>query len=124
MGFKSWLQHIGSEFKKGLEFILPIAEGAGEVAVQLFAPALGPMFNSTVAAVAMAEQKAAALGKQSGTGAQKMADVLQLMEPVIAQGLVDAGKTNSTADVTKYIESVVTILNTLPAPPTSPSSPA
>jgi hypothetical protein len=116
MGFKSLMKHIGESFKRGLDFILPWAEGAGEVAVGLFAPALGPMFNSTVAAVALAEQKATALGKQTGSGPQKLADVLQLMEPVIAAGLKDAGKQGTTAEVEAYINSVVQVLNAAPAP--------
>ena len=118
MSFISVLKKIGQEFKKGLEAILPYAATMGETAISVFAPALGPMFNSTVSAVVLAEQKFAALGKQSGTGAQKLADVLQLMEPVIAQGLADAGKPNDTAAVTSYINSVVTVLNATPATPT------
>jgi hypothetical protein len=118
MSFKSFLAAVGSDFKKGLDFILPWAATAGEVAVQTFAPALGPMFNATVSAVVLAEQKAAAL-KQAKSGTQKLADVLQLMEPVIAQGLADAGKANDQAAVVAYINAVVGVLNAAPAPPTS-----
>ena len=120
MSFVSVMQKIGHDFKKGLDFILPWAEGAGEVGVMMFAPSLGPMFNSTVAAVALAEQKAAALGQQNGTGPQKLTSVLQLMEPVIAAGLKDAGKESDTDAVTRYINAVVTILNTAPAPAPAP----
>ncbi len=123
MSFISFLDHVGHEFKKGLDFILPWAAGAGEVAVSIFAPALGPMFNSTVSAVILAEQKAAAVGKQTGSGSQKLADVLQIMEPVIAAGLNDAGKAHDTAAVTGYINSVVTVLNNAPAPVQSPPAP-
>jgi len=123
MSFVGFLKAVGRDFKKGLNFILPWAAGAGEVAISLFAPSLGTLFNSTVSAVVLAEQKAAALGKQDGSGPQKMADVLQLMEPVIAAGLRDAGKDSSTAAVTKYIESVVQVLNAAPAPATAPSNP-
>jgi len=114
--FVSFLEAVGHDFKVGLERILPYAESAGEVAIQLFAPALGPLFNSTVTAVALAEQKAAALGKQTGTGVQKLADVIQIMGPVIAAGLADAGKANDQAAVAAYINSVVLILNSIPAP--------
>ena len=37
------------------------------------------------------------------------------MEPVIAQGLVVAGKPADTEAVKGYINSVVTVLNTMPA---------
>jgi|HubBroStandDraft_1064217.scaffolds.fasta_scaffold1164999_2 hypothetical protein len=113
--FVSWLEKVGADFKKGLNFLLPVAEGAGEVAVSLFAPALGPLFNQTVTAVVTAEQSAAAIERQSGTGAQKSAAVVQMMGPLIAQALKDAGKESDTAAVQNYINSVVTILNALPA---------
>ncbi len=116
MSFKSWLKHVGEEFKRGLDFILPWAAGAGEVAVSIFAPALGPLFNQTVTAVVLAEQNAAALGKQSGTGPQKLAAVFTLMQPVISQGLKDAGKESNDAAVQSYINAIVQILNAAPAP--------
>lgn len=118
--FISVLEAIGRDFEHGLEKVLPWVEGAGEVAVGIFAPNFSPLFNSTVTAIAMAEQKAAALGKQSGTGIQKLADVLQLMEPVIAQALAIAGKASDQAAVINYINAVVTILNAAPAPTPAP----
>lgn len=115
MSFTSILKAIGHDFKKGLDYILPIAETAGEMAVAIYAPALGPLFNQTVAAVVTAEQNAAAIGKQNGTGAQKLASVVQLMGPLIAQSLTDAGKSATAADVEQYINSIVMILNLIPA---------
>lgn len=123
MSFVSFLKHIGHDFKRALDFVLPWAATAGEAAVSIFAPGLGPLFNQTVAAVVTAEQSMTALGKQSGTGTQKLSMVLQLMEPLIAQTLKDMGKDGSTAEVTNYINSVVTILNAAPAPGQSPQAP-
>jgi hypothetical protein len=120
--FVSFLEAVGKDFEKGLAAVLPYASTMGATAVSLFAPALGPLFNSTVAVVTAAEQKYAALGKQSGTGASKLADVLQIAEPVIAQGLAVAGKPNSTADVTNYVNSVVAVLNAAPAPTATPAA--
>jgi hypothetical protein len=116
MSFKSWLQKVGEDFKKGLDFILPYAETAGEVAVSVYAPALGSLFNSTVTAVVQAEQNFAALGKQAKTGAQKLAAVVTIAGGLIKQGLADAGLANDDADVENYINSVVKILNAAPAP--------
>ena len=113
MSVKSFLETVGRDFKK---FVLPYAATAGEVAVSAFAPALGPMFDSTVTAVVTAEKSAAAVGKQTGSGTQKLAAVVQLMGPLIAQGLQDAGKPNDTAAVEAYINSVVAVLNAAPAP--------
>lgn len=121
MSFVSFLKAIGHDFKKGLDFILPWAEGAGEVAVSIFAPSLGPLFNQTVSAVVTAEQAAAAVGKQDGSGAQKLSAVFQLMGPLIAQGLKDAGKTADNAAVQAYISAIVLILNAAPAPATAPA---
>ena len=116
MSFKSWLQKVGEDFKKGLDFILPYASTAGEAAVAAFAPSMGPLFNSTVTAVATAEQNFAAIGKQNGTGASKLAAVLGIAGNLIKQGLTDAGKPNDDAAVQGYINSVVTVLNSVPAP--------
>ena len=115
MSFKSWLQKVGEDFKKGLDYILPYAETTGEAAVSIFAPALGPLFNSTVTAVCMAEQSFAAIGKQSKTGASKLAAVVQIAGGLIKQGLADAGQANDDAAVEKYISSVVAVLNVAPA---------
>ncbi|MGO9073262.1 MAG: hypothetical protein ACLPLR_08735 [Terriglobales bacterium] len=122
MSFKSFLQTVGRDFKKGLDFILPWAEGAGEVAVSIFAPALGPLFNQTVSAVVTAEQAAVAAGQEKG-GAQKLIAVTTLMGPLIKQALQDAGKPNDDAAVQAYINAIVQILNAAPAPAT-PAPPA
>jgi len=114
--FISFLKAIGRDFKKGLDFILPYAATAGEVAVQIFAPALGPLFNQTVNAVITAEQAAVAAGQSGATGPQKLAQVAQLMGPLIKQALTDVGKQADDAAVQKYIDAVVMILNAVPAP--------
>lgn len=119
MSFKSFLSAVGHDFKRFLDAILPFAATSGEVAVSIFAPALGGLFNSTVNAVITAEQAAAALGKQSGSGPQKAVTVLQLMGPLIKQGLTDAGRAADDVAVQKYIDAVVTILNAAPAPPSA-----
>lgn len=116
MGFVSFLKAVGHDFKKGLDFLLPYAATSGEVAVSLFAPTLGPLFNQTVSAVVTAEQAMTAVGKQDGTGAQKAASVVGIMGPLIKQALSDAGKDSTDASVQNYINAVVTILNAAPAP--------
>jgi hypothetical protein len=117
MSFKSWLQQIGEDFKKGLHFILPIAETSGQVAVGIFAPELGPLFNQTVNAVALAEQNFAALGQQHGSGPEKLAAVIAIAGGLIKQGLIDAGKPAEDKDVERYINGAVAILSGVPAKP-------
>ena len=116
MSFKSWLKHVGENFKKGLDFILPWLKTSGEVAIDVFAPGLGPAYRATVTAIAMAEQNFAALGKQSGTGASKLAAVTQIAGGLIKQALDDAGKASDDAAVQEYINAVVKVLNAAPAP--------
>lgn len=111
MSFKSFLQSIGEKFTEAL----PWLQKSGAL-LTVFDPSMGALFNTTLNIVATVEQKWAALGKQSGTGVQKLADALQIGEPVIAQGLKLAGRSSSTADVTSYINSVVTVANLAPAP--------
>jgi|SRR5579862_6378695 len=113
--FVSFLEAVGKDFKKGLDAILPYAKTTGEAAVAIFAPSLSSLFNQTVNAVVTAEQSAAAIGAQSGSGQQKLASVVQLMGPLIAQALADAGKAHDDAAVQNYINAVVTVLNTTPA---------
>ena len=114
--FVSFLEALGHDFKTGFTKAMPIIETAGETAVSIFAPGASALFNQTVAAAITAEQSAAAVGQQSGTGAQKLAAVASLMGPLIKQALTDVGKTADDASVQKYISAVVTILNTVPAP--------
>jgi hypothetical protein len=115
MSFKSFLQKVGEDFKKGLDFVLPWAATAGEAAVSIFAPALGPVFNQTVNAIVLAEQNFAAIGKQNGSGASKLAAVVQIAGGLIKQGLQDAGKVADEAAVQNYINAIITILNAAPA---------
>jgi hypothetical protein len=114
--FVSFLEAAGKDFGNFLSKVLPYAETAGEVAVAAFAPSLGPLFNSTVNAVVTAEQAAAAVGKQAGSGASKLASVVTLMGPLISQGLKDAGKASDDTAVQGYVNSVVAVLNAAPAP--------
>jgi hypothetical protein len=116
MSFTSWLDAVGHDFKVGLDKILPWATGAGETAVAIFAPQLGPIFNATVAAVSATEQKFSAMGTQTGTGAQKLAEATTIVGPLISQALTDAGKPADIPAVQGYINSVVAILNATPAP--------
>lgn len=118
MANKSWLDKIGEEFKKGLDFLLtnPAATTAENIAIDTFAPGLGPLFQSTKAAVALAEQNATAIGQQKGTGAQKSAAVVQIAGNLIKTGLTDAGLPNDDAGVQKWIDAVVTVLKAAPAP--------
>jgi hypothetical protein len=123
MSFVSVMKAIGKDIEKvfsssvfqtGVE----IAEGVVGLAV----PGLGPAFNMTAQAVMTAEANFAAVGQQSGTGAQKLASVISSSGNLIAQALKDAGVANVTQQkVADYISSIVTILNATPAAALAPA---
>jgi hypothetical protein len=108
--FLGFLEAVGRDLKKALPWI----QTAGEAAVQVFLPGASVLFNQTVNAVVTAEQSYAAIGQQGKTGVSKLAAVVQLMGPLIAQGLAGAGKANDQAAVEAYINAIVLILNTTP----------
>lgn len=119
--FVSFLKTVGHDLKWFLDHVLPYAATTGAVAVSVFAPGLGPLYNATVQAVITAEQSAAVVANAGGTmtGQQKAEAVFKLIGPIISQGLKDAGKDASDASVQKFIDSVVLILDTAPALPQS-----
>jgi|HubBroStandDraft_3_1064219.scaffolds.fasta_scaffold56843_3 hypothetical protein len=112
MSFKGFLEAVGRDFKK----ITPWVTGVGEAAISTFLPALAPAVNATINTIVTVEQKYAALNTQTGTGAQKLQDVLNITGPLLAVMLKDAGKANDTAAVTNVINELVNILNLAPAP--------
>jgi hypothetical protein len=109
--FVSFLEAVGRDFGKGLLRIAPYAAQVGSVAIGIFDPALSPLFSQVMAAVVTAEQSAAAAGKQAKTGPDKLAAVVQLLGPLVAQALGDLGRPNDSAAVAGYVSAVVTILN-------------
>ena len=116
--FVSFLDAVGRDFKKGLDFLLynPAAVAVEQIGIGAIAPELLPTYNATKAAVILAEQNFAAIGKQSGTGLQKSAAVLQIAGDLIKQGLDDAGMANDAPAVQNWINFVVTGLKAAPAP--------
>jgi hypothetical protein len=123
--FISVLEAIGKGFEKGLKWAITYAIPVEKLVATLF-PAAAPIAigiadatSLVQSAVLMVEQKYAAAGVQSGTGAQKLADVMLLAEPVVAQLLTQAGIAASTAYIQSLVSAVVAILNvqTMPTTP-------
>ena len=54
-------------------------------------PAIGPEFNIVVSAVAQTEASWAVVGQETGTGAQKMADVISMVESKLLPTLTAQG---------------------------------
>lgn len=128
--FVTFLESIGHDFKVGLTKLDPfIKDGIGiataaEGEISTLDPALGVIFKTVVTTVSEVEQKFAAMGTQTGTGIQKLATAVTILEPVVSQAFSAAGKASDTATVSKYISSVVDFLNAIPVsdPTTAPKS--
>ncbi len=117
MSFISVLEAIGKGFAKGLKWAITYAVPIERLVALLFpaaAPAAKELADATTLiqnAVLMVEQKYAASGAQSGTGSEKLAEVLVLTEQAVVALL---GKADITADATyiaNLISAVVAILN-------------
>src|SRR5208282_5176371 len=129
--FITFLEAIGKDIEHGLAMIQPVVEKvlglaqAAEPYVAALDPAIGPLFTTVVGTVSSIEQKFAALGKQSGTGVQKLTEATTILQPVIAQAFTAAGKPADATTVQNYISAVVGFLNAIPASaPTAPTAPA
>ena len=121
MSFIGVLEAIGKGFAKGLQWAMSYAVPVEKLVGLLF-PAVAPATTAIVDAteliqnaVLLVEQKYAAAGVQSGTGAQKLAEVTLLAEPVVASLLTAAGIAASTGYIQSLISAVVAVLNAQPA---------
>lgn len=117
MSFVSVLETIGKDFEKGLKWAVEYAIPVEKLVALLFpaaAPVVGEVADATSLiqnAVLLVEQKYAAAGKQSGTGSQKLAEVLLLTEQTVTTLLSKAGIAASTSYLQSIVSAVVGILN-------------
>ena len=131
MSFMGVLEAIGKDFEKGLVWALQYAVPVERLVGLIFPPAL-PVTTALVdattliqSAVLQVEQKFAAAGKQSGTGAQKSAEVLALVAPIVQTTLAKAGVAGAdSAYISNMVDAVVAILNVQMAPATLTATPA
>lgn len=117
MSFVSVLETIGKGFAKGLQWAVEYAVPVEKLVGLLF-PAAAPVANEVAdatsliqTAVLLVEQKYAASGAQSGTGAQKLAEVMLLTEQSVTALLAKAGITTDSTYIAKVVSAVVAILN-------------
>jgi len=123
MSFLSVLEAIGKDFEKGLKWAFEYALPVEKLAALLFpqaAPAINAITDATSliqGAVLLVEQKYAASGAQSGTGAQKLEEVMALAGSAVASLLQQAGIAASGSYIESLISAVVGVLNvqTMPA---------
>ncbi len=122
MSFLGVLTAVGKDFAKGLKYATQYAIPVEKLVGLLFpasAPAMGAAADATMLiqnAVLLVEQKYAASGEQSGTGEQKLAEVMLLAGDAVTTLLTKAG-IEATADYVQALVSAVTaILNAQPMP--------
>jgi len=111
----TFLEHVGLDIVHGFDKAAPVVKAA-EPYINLAFPGFGPLFAATANEVISVEQKFAAIGQQTGSGKQKLADVLTVIEPVARQLLEAAKLPQDEATITKWIDGVVALLNGIPAP--------
>jgi hypothetical protein len=117
MTFTGVLTAIGKDFAKGLHWATTYAVPAEKLVALLF-PAAAPVATTLVDATTLiqnavleVEQKYTASGAQTGTGTQKLAEVVTLAGSAITALLAQAGVESSPAYVQSLISAVVGILN-------------
>jgi hypothetical protein len=117
MSFSSVLKTVGKDFAKGLKWAVEYAVPVEKLAALLF-PAIAPVADGVAdatsliqTAVLLVEQKYAASGVQSGTGAQKLSEVMLLTEQSVTALLAKAGVTADSAYIQSVVTAVVSILN-------------
>jgi hypothetical protein len=117
MSFVSVMETIGKGFEKGLKWAVEYAVPVEKLVGLLF-PAAAPIANEVAdatsliqTAVLLVEQKYAASGVQSGTGAQKLSEVMLLTEQSVAALLTKAGITADSTYISNVVSAVVAILN-------------
>lgn len=117
MSFIGVLEAIGKGFEKGLKWALAFAIPV-EKLVDLLFPAAAPVAAEVIDAttliqnaVLLVEQKFAASGAQSGTGADKLSEVLLLTEQAVTSLLAKAGLEVDTDYIASVVSAVVAVLN-------------
>ena len=125
MSFVSVLEAVGKGFEKGLKWAVTYAVPVERLVGLLFpsaAPVASEVADATSliqTAVLLVEQKYAASGVQSGTGAQKLAEVLVLTEQAVTTMLTKAGVQVDANYIANLVSAVVAILNVQQAPAAS-----
>jgi hypothetical protein len=130
MSFVSVMETIWKGFAKGLKWAVEYAVPVEKLVGLLF-PAAAPLANGVAdatsliqTAVLLVEQKYAASGVQSGTGAQKLSEVMLLVEQSVTTLLAKAGITADTSYLESVISAVVAILNVQGVPSVAASTTA
>ena len=119
--FITVMEAIGRDIKKAWTDVVPYLPAASALASLLFpgSAQVAGVVNSVSLieqAVTVVEQKFVAAGSPSGSGAQKLAQVLSIVTPTVTQLLAQEGIAVNQTQVTNIVNAVVAVLNVSPAP--------
>lgn len=110
------LQHLGNAFKKVLGIAVTVAKDV-EPEVDIIFPQVAPLYNSAVGLAVGAETMAPTL---IGTGPQKLAQLMESLEPQALAWASQNGIVWPTADIQKWASAVADTINLIPAPTVAP----
>ena len=120
--FVTIMEKIGADALKALseveKYLLPVASLAAIIFPAQTATITGVVNSVDLIqkAVATVEAKMAAGGAATGSGPQKLGDVLSIVTPTVTQLLTAEGLSINTAQITNMVNAVVGILNVAQAP--------
>lgn len=115
--FVSIMDRVGHDIKVAFEDVvkyLPAVSTLAELIFPAQAATIAGVVNSVdliQKAVVTVEQKFAAVGNVTGTGTQKLAQVLSIVGPTVTQLLSDEGLKYNQAQITSIVNAVVAVLN-------------
>lgn len=112
----TFLQHLGSIVKKVLHISVEAAEIAAPI-VNIAFPNVAPIYMSALGLAVGAE----GISPGPGTGTQKLAQVINTLEPQILAWATKNGVNWDSAGIQKWTSAVVDTLNLIPAPSQPPS---
>lgn len=122
MSFMSLMQKIGHDIKIVFEDVVKYLPNAAVLAEVIFPhsqAALAGVLNAVnliQQTVVTVEQKFAAAGNPTGTGPQKLAQVLSIVTPAVTSLLQQEKVVADATQITNIVNAVVAILNVQAAP--------
>ena len=114
----TFLQHVGIALKDVLHIGEKVAIAA-EPIIDIAFPNVAPIYNSAIGLAISAESTEAQL---TGTGPQKLAQLLNNIEPQVAAWAKQNKIEWDQAAIQKWVSAVVDTLNMIPAPTAVPAA--
>ena len=116
----TFLQHVGGIFKGVLNIGTAVAKDAAPI-VDIAFPEVAPIYNSAIGLAVAAEASAASA---TGTGPQKLSQLVQNITPQVEAWAKTNGIQWDNAAITKWASAVVDTLNLIPGPAPKVPAPA